>query len=45
MCLFYQSIEILGLAKGGNDSQLSKVTQCEQDMYETQVRAANIGIQ
>jgi len=23
--------------------QLSKITQCEQDTYEMQVRAANIG--
>ncbi|XP_055677341.1 mediator of RNA polymerase II transcription subunit 22 [Lutzomyia longipalpis] len=34
--------EILKLAKGENDSQLSKITQCEQDTYEMQVRAANI---
>lgn len=31
------------MAKGENDSQLSKITQCEQDTYEMQVRAANIG--
>ena len=34
--------EIIRLAKGENDTQLSKITQCEQDTYETQVRAANI---
>lgn len=45
MCLLFQMTEIIRLAKGENDSQLSKVTQCEQDMYETQVRAANIGMQ
>lgn len=38
-----QSTEIIRLAKGENDSQLSKVTQCEQELYETQVRASNIG--
>lgn len=41
----YQTTEIIRLAKGESDSQVSKVTQCEQDMYETQVRAANIGKQ
>lgn len=35
--------EIIKLAKGESDSQLSKITQCEQDTYEMQVRAANIG--
>lgn len=31
------------MAKGENEgSQLSKLTQCEQDGYEMQVRAANI---
>lgn len=35
--------EIIKLAKGENDSQLSKITQYEQDTYEMQVRAANIG--
>jgi mediator of RNA polymerase II transcription subunit 22 len=31
------------MAKGENEgSQLSKLTQCEQDAYEMQVRAANI---
>ncbi|CAD7087476.1 unnamed protein product [Hermetia illucens] len=34
--------EIVKLAKGEGDSQLSKITQCEQDTYEMQVRAANI---
>lgn len=36
-------LEIVKLAKGEGDSQLSKITQCEQDTYEMQVRAANIG--
>lgn len=40
---FSLSLEIIKLAKGENDSQLSKITQCEQDTYEMQVRAANIG--
>lgn len=35
--------EILKLAKGDHDTQLSKNTQSEQDTYEMQVRAANIG--
>lgn len=35
--------EILKLAKGDHDTQLSKNTQSEQDSYEMQVRAANIG--
>ena len=39
----FQSTEIIKLARGENDSQLSKLTQCEQDTYEMQVRAANIG--
>lgn len=35
--------EIIKMAKGENEgSQLSKLTQCEQDAYEMQVRAANI---
>lgn len=35
--------EIGKLAKGESEShQLSKITQCEQDTYEMQVRAANI---
>lgn len=34
--------EIIKLAKGENDSQLSRMTQCEQDTYEMHVRAANI---
>lgn len=41
--MFWIHIEIIKLAKGENDSQLSKITQCEQDTYEMQVRAANIG--
>lgn len=36
-------LEIIKLTKGETDSQLSKVTQCEQDTYEMQVRASNIG--
>lgn len=36
-------LEIIKLAKGENESQLSRVTQCEQDTYEMHVRAANIG--
>lgn len=35
--------EIVKLAKGENDSQLNRMTQIEQDTYEMQVRAANIG--
>lgn len=35
--------EILKLAKGEHDTQLAKNTQSEQDTYEMQVRAANIG--
>lgn len=35
--------EIIKLARGEGDSQISKTTQCEQDTYEMQVRAANIG--
>ncbi|PBC30593.1 Mediator of RNA polymerase II transcription subunit [Apis cerana cerana] len=34
--------EIIKLAKGESDSQLSRMTQCEQDTYEMHVRAANI---
>ncbi|KAM7346623.1 mediator complex subunit 22 [Cochliomyia hominivorax] len=34
--------EIIKLARGEGDSQISKTTQCEQDTYEMQVRAANI---
>ncbi|KAI9588997.1 hypothetical protein GQX74_007166 [Glossina fuscipes] len=34
--------ETVKLARGEGDSQLSKTTQCEQDTYEMQVRAANI---
>lgn len=40
---FSFQIEIIKLAKGESDSQLSKITQCEQDTYEMQVRASNIG--
>lgn len=35
--------EIIKLAKGENDSQLNRMTQIEQDTFEMQVRAANIG--
>lgn len=35
-------LEIVKLAKGEHDSQLSRMTQCEQDTYEMHVRAANI---
>ena len=35
--------EIVRLGKGENETQLSKMTQCEQDTYEMQVRASNIG--
>ncbi|KAK2584145.1 hypothetical protein KPH14_006577 [Odynerus spinipes] len=34
--------EIVKLAKGENDSQLSRMAQCEQDTFEMHVRAANI---
>ncbi|KAH0815970.1 hypothetical protein GEV33_006820 [Tenebrio molitor] len=34
--------EIVKLAKGEHDTQLSRMTQCEQDTYEMHVRAANI---
>lgn len=34
--------EIVKLAKGEHDSQLSRMTQCEQDTFEMHVRAANI---
>ncbi|TGZ49593.1 Mediator of RNA polymerase II transcription subunit 22 [Temnothorax longispinosus] len=34
--------EIIKLAKGETESQLSRMTQCEQDTYEMHVRAANI---
>lgn len=39
---FITSIEILKLGRGENDTQLSKMTQCEQDTYEMHVRAANM---
>lgn len=35
--------EIIKLAKGENESQLNRMTQIEQDTFEMQVRAANIG--
>lgn len=41
--VYINFIEILKLGKGENDTQLSKLTQAEQDTYEMQVRAANIG--
>ncbi|XP_037933182.1 mediator of RNA polymerase II transcription subunit 22 [Teleopsis dalmanni] len=34
--------EIIKLARGEGDSQISKITLCEQDTFEMQVRAANI---
>lgn len=34
--------EIVKLAKGEHDTQLSRMTQCEQDTFEMHVRAANI---
>lgn len=41
--MFVYVPEIGKLAKGESEShQLSKITQCEQDTYEMQVRAANI---
>lgn len=38
----YLISEIIKLAKGESDSQLSRMTQCEQDTYEMHVRSANI---
>lgn len=35
--------EIIKLAKLENESQLNRMTQIEQDTFEMQVRAANIG--
>lgn len=35
-------LEIVKLAKGDHDTQLSRMAQCEQDTYEMHVRAANI---
>lgn len=43
MIFYIKFVEIVKLARGEGDSQLSKVTQCEQDTFEMQVRAANIG--
>ncbi|KAK3088599.1 hypothetical protein FSP39_021146 [Pinctada imbricata] len=34
--------EIIKLARGEEDSQVSKITQTEEDQYEMQVRSANI---
>ncbi|XP_054271739.1 mediator of RNA polymerase II transcription subunit 22 [Macrosteles quadrilineatus] len=34
--------EIVKLSKGENETQLQRMTQCEQDTYEMHVRAANI---
>lgn len=34
--------EIVKLAKGEHDTQLSRMTQCELDTYEMHVRASNI---
>ncbi|XP_054087620.1 mediator of RNA polymerase II transcription subunit 22 isoform X2 [Zeugodacus cucurbitae] len=41
-CSAPKAPEIIKLARGEGDSQISKTTQCEQDTYEMQVRAANI---
>ncbi|VVC92372.1 unnamed protein product [Leptidea sinapis] len=38
------TLKIIKLAKGDNESQLNRMTQIEQDTFEMQVRAANIGI-
>lgn len=35
--------EIIKLSKLENDTQLNRMTQIEQDTFEMQVRAANIG--
>lgn len=35
-------LEIIKLAKGEHDTQLSRMTLCEQDTYEMHVRAANM---
>ncbi|CAD5120352.1 DgyrCDS8927 [Dimorphilus gyrociliatus] len=35
-------VEIIKLAKVEEDSQISRLTQAEQDQYEMQVRASNI---
>lgn len=35
--------EIIKLAKLESESQLNRMTQIEQDTFEMQVRAANIG--
>lgn len=40
--MFISTSEIVKLAKGENETQLSRMTQCEQDTYEMHVRAANI---
>ncbi|KAG8233795.1 hypothetical protein J437_LFUL008015 [Ladona fulva] len=34
--------EIVKLAKGDSDTQLTRITQCEKDHFEMHVRAANI---
>ena len=41
--MFDNFTEIIRLARVEEDSQISKTTQTEQDQYEMQVRASNIG--
>lgn len=43
-CLFYLHLfsEIVKLAKGENETQIARMTQCELDLYEMHVRAGNI---
>lgn len=41
-CIVCNISEIVKLAKGESETQLSKMTQSEQDTYEMHVRAANI---
>ncbi|EEB17696.1 Surfeit locus protein, putative [Pediculus humanus corporis] len=41
-CMLENFEEIVKLAKGENETQLLRMTQCEQDTYEMHVRAANI---
>lgn len=40
---FFRFSEIIKLAKLENETQLNRMTQIEQDTFEMQVRAANIG--
>ncbi|XP_071155596.1 mediator of RNA polymerase II transcription subunit 22-like [Mytilus galloprovincialis] len=41
--MFDNFTEIIRLARVEEDSQIAKMTQTEQDQYEMQVRASNIG--